>query len=229
MHPDRTSAPSATHDPAGRLDDGDAHATTTRVGDQLDRHDADTALDTGSRSIHDDHDPTTHSDRSGSRSMHDDHDPARDGHDDTPAAREVHDVHDFGRVNELRRWDAGTPQQEEAIREEVAREVDVDTPVRPDPAAANAAAVAALFPADRVEDFRGRWKEIQVGFVDDPRTSVQGADELVSEVMRTLAETFESSKRDLEGQWRRDGDVETEDLRLAMHKYRSFFDQLLRL
>lgn len=86
----------------------------------------------------------------------------------------------------------------------------------------------ALFGADEAEGFRDRWRELQIAFVDEPRSAVQNADELVAEVMQTLAGMFAASKQELEGQWRRDGEVETEDLRLALQRYRSFFDQLLR-
>ncbi len=86
----------------------------------------------------------------------------------------------------------------------------------------------ALFGAAEAEGFRDRWRELQIAFVDEPRSAVQNADELVAEVMQTLAGMFAASKQELEGQWRRDGEVETEDLRLALQRYRSFFDQLLR-
>ena len=86
----------------------------------------------------------------------------------------------------------------------------------------------SLFGADEAERFKDRWRELQIAFVDEPRSAVQNADELVAEVMQTLAGMFAANKQELEGQWRRDGEVETEDLRLALQKYRSFFDQLLR-
>lgn len=82
-----------------------------------------------------------------------------------------------------------------------------------------------LFGADDAEKFRLRWRELQADFVDDPKHAVEGADDLVAEVMRTLSETFAEHKRDLEGQWRDGG--ETEDLRVALRRYRSFFEQLL--
>ena len=45
--------------------------------------------------------------------------------------------------------------------------------------------------------------------------------------MRRLAETFSQERQQLESQWDRDGDVSTEDLRVALQRYRSFFDRLL--
>jgi len=86
----------------------------------------------------------------------------------------------------------------------------------------------SLFTGDQVEGLRGRWVELQAAFVDDPRTAVQLADQLVAEVMQTLAQMFSSNKQELEGQWQREGAADTEDLRQALRRYRSFFDQLLR-
>ncbi|MFI6339869.1 hypothetical protein [Streptomyces sp. NPDC050535] len=77
------------------------------------------------------------------------------------------------------------------------------------------------------EGLRARWQEIQQGFVDDPRKSVLAADGLVAEVMQLLATTFADHKQGLEGQWHRGEEVATEDLRLALRQYRSFFDRLL--
>ncbi|MEU9192520.1 hypothetical protein [Streptomyces hundungensis] len=77
------------------------------------------------------------------------------------------------------------------------------------------------------EEFRARWQQIQSRFVDDPKDSVNAADQLVAETMQALATTFSSHKRDLEGQWHRGEEVPTEDLRLALQQYRSFFNRLL--
>ncbi|WP_206308666.1 hypothetical protein [Streptomyces sp. A1136] len=77
------------------------------------------------------------------------------------------------------------------------------------------------------EDFRTRWSEIQGRFVDDPQDAVRSADTLVAEVMQTLAATFASHKEELEGQWSKGEEVVTEDLRIALQRYRSFFNRLL--
>jgi hypothetical protein len=84
-----------------------------------------------------------------------------------------------------------------------------------------------LFGGEDVERFRVEWREIQARFVDDPRDAVQGADHLVAEVMRSLASTFSDHKHDLEGQWQDGSEAETEDLRQALRRYRTFFNQLL--
>ena len=83
-----------------------------------------------------------------------------------------------------------------------------------------------LTPQDE-EDFRARWEKIQTAFVDDPRDTVQAADSLVANVMQTLAATFDEHKKELEDQWSRGGDADTEALRTALRHYRSFFNRLL--
>ncbi|WP_327683309.1 hypothetical protein [Streptomyces sp. NBC_00467] len=76
-------------------------------------------------------------------------------------------------------------------------------------------------------DLRSRWSDIQQGFVDDPQAAVRSADALVAEVMQLLATTFAEHKDGLEKQWHQGNEVATEDLRIALRQYRSFFDRLL--
>ncbi|MGW0765849.1 hypothetical protein [Streptomyces sp. NPDC002676] len=76
-------------------------------------------------------------------------------------------------------------------------------------------------------DYRDRWQKIQGRFVDDPREAVHDADALVADVMQTLAGTFAEHKKDLEGQWSQGEKVDTEQLRGALRRYRSFFNRLL--
>ncbi|MFJ4777639.1 hypothetical protein [Streptomyces sp. NPDC088762] len=78
------------------------------------------------------------------------------------------------------------------------------------------------------ERYRTAWSEIQGRFVDDPQDAVTSADTLVAEVMQSLAGTFATHKRELEGQWQGGGEVATEDLRQALQHYRSFFNRLLK-
>jgi hypothetical protein len=87
----------------------------------------------------------------------------------------------------------------------------------------------ALFPAAEAQDFRMRWDSIQAGFVDEPRKAVESADSLVAAAMKRLAETFAEERQALEAQWDRGDDVSTEDLRLALRRYRSFFGRLLSM
>ncbi|WP_121417032.1 hypothetical protein [Streptomyces sp. NBC_00271] len=83
-----------------------------------------------------------------------------------------------------------------------------------------------LTPEDE-EGFRLRWQEVQNRFLDDPRGAVHTADALVADVMQKLAATFADHKQELEGQWSRGEQANTEDLRLALRHYRSFFNRLL--
>jgi hypothetical protein len=75
--------------------------------------------------------------------------------------------------------------------------------------------------------FQRRWQEVQTRFVDEPRDAVEEADSLVANVMRQLAETFAQERERLEAQWARGEDISTEDLRVALQRYRSFFRRLL--
>jgi len=85
----------------------------------------------------------------------------------------------------------------------------------------------SLFPSSELETLRTRWKEIQTAFVDEPRRAVEQADGLVASAMKRLAEVFAEERSQLEKQWDRGDSVSTEDLRLALQRYRSFFDRLL--
>ena len=85
----------------------------------------------------------------------------------------------------------------------------------------------ALFASDETTQMRSRWTAIQTDFVDEPRRSVEAADGLVASAIKRLAESFAEQRSRLEGEWARGGDVSTEDLRLALQHYRSFFDRLL--
>jgi len=87
-------------------------------------------------------------------------------------------------------------------------------------------AVALLDPGES-ELLRKRWSEIQGAFVDEPRSAVQQADALVSEVVEKITRMFADEHSSLEGQWKKGDDVSTEDLRKALQHYRSFFNRLV--
>jgi hypothetical protein len=86
-----------------------------------------------------------------------------------------------------------------------------------------------LFSEPEMGDFRSQWSKLQTGFVDEPRRTVEDADKLVASVMQRLAEGFANERSGLEKQWDRGDNVSTEDLRVALRRYRSFFDRLLKL
>ena len=98
-----------------------------------------------------------------------------------------------------------------------------------DQAAAGSAGQPALFPDSEAQSMQARWHEVQASFVDEPRRAVEQADELVAAAMSRLAETFADERARLEAQWDKGGDVSTEDLRLALQRYRSFFSRLLSI
>ncbi len=87
----------------------------------------------------------------------------------------------------------------------------------------------ALLAPDIVENLKTKWSDVQAGFVDEPRRAVKQADGLVTEAIQGLAQSFGSERARLEGQWDRGGDVSTEDLRLALQRYRAFFSRLLAI
>lgn len=89
------------------------------------------------------------------------------------------------------------------------------------------AGAAPLFPENEAGELRRRWDSVQASFVDEPRRAVEQADELVANAMKRLAETFANERATLESQWDRGDSVSTEDLRLALQRYRSFFGRLL--
>lgn len=86
-----------------------------------------------------------------------------------------------------------------------------------------------LFPDNELQDLRKNWDRIQTAFVDEPRKAVEQADSLVASTMKRLAEVFAQERGKLEGQWRRGDNVSTEDLRVALQRYRSFFHRLLTI
>jgi len=86
-----------------------------------------------------------------------------------------------------------------------------------------------LFENDEAEKFRSHWLDIQSRFVDDPSNSVKDADELVASVIQSITKTFANKRIGLEKQWNNGDRVSTEDLRLALKRYRSFFNRLLTL
>ena len=102
---------------------------------------------------------------------------------------------------------------------------------RPDAPGAHLAddAPAPLFADDELGGYRTRWSGIQTGFVDEPRHAVEEADTLVAEVIKRLAEVFAEERTQLEAHWEHAEQVSTEDLRIAMRRYRSFFERLLAI
>ena len=130
--------------------------------------------------------------------------------------------------------EAAPPQTgEERARVDMPLEAHIDTPrdARIDPSReertdADKSRRAALFHDEEARGFRSRWDAIQTGFVDEPRAAVEQADALVAQVVARVVQVFGEQRTTLERQWDRDRDS-TEDLRVALTRYRAFFDRLL--
>ena len=86
-----------------------------------------------------------------------------------------------------------------------------------------------LFEEEAARKFRSRWQVIQGKFVDDPRDSVKQADDLVSDIIKSVTMSFADRRIDLEKQWNSGENISTEDMRQALKRYRSFFERLLTL
>jgi hypothetical protein len=86
-----------------------------------------------------------------------------------------------------------------------------------------------LFGNDELQSFRGRWEQVQGKFVDEPREAVQKADDLVSDLVERLTSGFAEARSDLEEQWKKGEEASTEDLRVALTRYRAFFQRLLKV
>jgi hypothetical protein len=122
----------------------------------------------------------------------------------------------------------GERKQQPADRATSTRELAKDLESAP-AGEAEQGVTTALFPENESRDFHKRWTDIQTAFVDEPRRAVERADELVAEVIKRLADSFAQERSRLEGQWGRGDNVSTEDLRVALQRYRAFFDRLLNI
>lgn len=85
-----------------------------------------------------------------------------------------------------------------------------------------------LFGGDAATEYRARWDIVQRSFVDDPQQAVRQGDELVTQVIDTLRDTFAAQRTEFEKDTDRDQDS-TEGLRLALRRYRAFFERLLTM
>jgi hypothetical protein len=101
------------------------------------------------------------------------------------------------------------------------------TETGPGEAATGTAGAEPLLSEEARQELGSRWSEIQGNFVDHPQGSVQEADALVVDVMQRVTGSLSNERERLESQWRQGDDVSTEDLRVALTRYRTFFDRLL--
>ena len=122
-----------------------------------------------------------------------------------------------------------TQRAQTAQREDVRESADSTKNTAPRADSEEERQLAPLFMPEAAADFRSHWDAIQIGFVDDPKQAVRSADELVAQVMKSLAETFAKERTQLEAHFKETEDTSTENLRIALCRYRSFFQRLLSL
>ena len=146
-------------------------------------------------------------------------------------------------TEEIRKDDSGelTTADLAGVRDQKGRTMETDsrTEVRGDAGGAATGTATArarieedlgpLFSTNETEDFQRQWNSIQAAFVDEPQQAVEDADRLIAQTMKRLAEIFADERQKLEHQWDQGDNVSTEDLRVALRKYRSFFSRLLRV
>jgi hypothetical protein len=116
------------------------------------------------------------------------------------------------------RWfgEKGTPSADPPLADNAARSGEAE-------------ALEPLFTPELAETYRLRWTSIQSGFVDDPRQAVRSGDELVAQIMTNLADSFAEERHRVEAQLDSSGEGSTEELRVTLRRYRSFFERLLSL
>ena len=126
---------------------------------------------------------------------------------------------------------AAAAEQHRAERTDTSLDADTNAAVERKPAdrAESGHQRTPLFASNEAEQLHRNWSDIQAGFVDEPRRAVEQADGLVADVMQRLAAAFAKERQRLEQQWDRGVDTDTEELRQALQRYRSFFNRLLAL
>ena len=119
---------------------------------------------------------------------------------------------------------AASAERREEMQRPEEENLQRDTPPSLSSAQQQESELAPLFEERTAQEYRTRWNVVQQGFVDDPPQAVRQGDELVAQVIKNLAETFSKQRATLEGE-----QGSTEDLRLALRRYRSFFERLLSI
>jgi hypothetical protein len=102
-------------------------------------------------------------------------------------------------------------------------EPPAETPAADVPAAAAPGGLLGSLDAGEV---RGRFLDIQAGFIDEPRQAVEEAGRFVDDLLRQVADSLQQQRSQLAGAT---DEASTEDLRLALRAYRQFVDRLLGL
>jgi hypothetical protein len=84
-----------------------------------------------------------------------------------------------------------------------------------------------ILDVEAADELQQRWSSIQTSFVEDPQHALEEADALVREAIDRLRDTFAEERQSLQAEWGGGDDVSTEDMRIALQRYRSFFHRLL--
>jgi hypothetical protein len=79
--------------------------------------------------------------------------------------------------------------------------------------------------AGNAASVHGPWNEIQAMFVDDPRASIEQAAGLVDDRVEALIQSLRERQRSMQSAWWAD-DAGTEELRVALQHYRTFWNIL---
>src|SRR5215831_10541491 len=123
------------------------------------------------------------------------------------------------------------PERVRDERREVARPDESSNPQRKPMAVRTAEIVedqgqSQWFGRPELEEYRSRWISIQTAFVDAPRQAVKDAADLIQALIRKLSDSFTDERERLTKQWDRGEQVSTEDLRVTLQRYRTYFDRL---
>ena len=123
------------------------------------------------------------------------------------------------------------PEPPESVKSATSMELSMKPSMKPAmetsfEATSNPVVHEPLLSGEAEQAFLSRWAEIQVGFVEDPARSVSDADSLIDEIAAALLSSFQARKTDLAAGWQ-EGSPGTEELRLALRRYRAFIGVIL--
>jgi hypothetical protein len=96
------------------------------------------------------------------------------------------------------------------------------------PGDAPAAQVETLWGDGRSQEYRDRWREVQLLFVDEPRAAAEQAESLVNDVVDAFTAAL-ATQRETLAAWQNADKHDTEELRMAVRRYREFLNRLLDL
>lgn len=80
---------------------------------------------------------------------------------------------------------------------------------------------------DERGDLRERWDALQGRFVDDPSEATRLADDLLRDTRDRVQKRWQERHRELTDRWKDRDDLDTEDLRTTLRRYRDDFERLL--